>query len=92
MAEINNFDSNWWAIITIAGPIALALVLLWAALHNKTSKKRKADTERATAELYDVEARRDGMRPEKNSRAVYGHAGGARGRSDRTDGEPGSVS
>lgn len=59
-------------IITIDRPIALAAVLLCAVLHNRTPKKRKAETERATANLYDSEGRRDGMGPEADGRPTNG--------------------
>jgi hypothetical protein len=45
-----------WGIITILGPLALALVLLWALLRNRKSKPRDLDrTEQATRELYKEE-------------------------------------
>ena len=45
-----------WGIITIVGPLLLAVVLAWALLRNR--KSRPADierTERATRELYKEE-------------------------------------
>ena len=46
-----------WGIITIVGPILLALVLLWALLRNrKRSRPTDIDrTERATRDLYREE-------------------------------------
>ena len=47
--------SSLWGILTILGPIVLAVALLWAILHNRTSKRQDARTEAATRELYDKE-------------------------------------
>ena len=46
-----------WGIITIVGPILLALVLIWALLRNR-KKSRPSDinrTEQATRDLYREE-------------------------------------
>lgn len=32
--------SQFWAILTVAGPIALGLALLWATLHYRRRRKR----------------------------------------------------
>jgi len=39
-------------IMTIAGPMLLGAVLLWAMAHNRTSKAEKQRTEEATRQLY----------------------------------------
>ena len=46
-----------WGIVTIVGPVLLALVLLWALLRNrKRSRPSDVDrTERATRDLYREE-------------------------------------
>jgi hypothetical protein len=45
-----------WSLITIVGPLLLAVVLLWAFLRNKASSQSEIDrTEEATRDLYDRE-------------------------------------
>lgn len=44
---------NLYWVMTIAGPILLAAVLLWAMSHNKTSRAEKQRTEDATRRLYE---------------------------------------
>ncbi len=39
-----------WAIMTVVGPILLALVLLWAMANNRRSRAEKRRTEEATRE------------------------------------------
>ena len=51
-----------WSVMTILGPIVLAAVLLWAILHNRTSKRRKDRTEDATREIYDEQSAEDTRR------------------------------
>ncbi|MFS0738301.1 hypothetical protein ABC347_14750 [Sphingomonas sp. 1P06PA] len=41
-----------WSLITIIGPIVLAVVLIWAIFRNRTSKAELDRTEQATRELY----------------------------------------
>jgi hypothetical protein len=50
-----------WSIMTIVGPILLALVLLWVLLRSRTERVDPDRTERATHDVYDEEeaARRD---------------------------------
>ena len=46
-----------WSLLTVVGPILLAVALLWALLRNR-KKNSPADierTERATHDLYDAE-------------------------------------
>jgi type II secretory pathway pseudopilin PulG len=52
----------WWSLITIVGPIVLALVLLWAMLRNRAQRRGTHRTERATRDLYrkEEQARREG--------------------------------
>jgi hypothetical protein len=45
----------WWSLITIVGPIALALVLLWALLRNRAQRRDVGRTEQATREVYREE-------------------------------------
>ena len=44
-----------WSILTIAGPLLLAAVLLWALLRNRNSRVDPDVTEKATHEVYDEE-------------------------------------
>ncbi|QCB55711.1 hypothetical protein E5675_15550 [Sphingopyxis sp. PAMC25046] len=37
-----------WTLMTIVGPILLALVLIWAMLNNRRSRAEKERTEEAT--------------------------------------------
>ena len=48
----------FWSIITIAGPLLLGAVLLWALLRNRKAAPRDdARTEEATRNLYKEEDR-----------------------------------
>ena len=51
-----------WGVMTILGPIVLAAVLLWAILHNRTSKRQKDRTEDATRRNYDAQNAEDARR------------------------------
>lgn len=51
-----------WGVMTILGPIVLAAVILWAILHNRTSKRQKERTEEATREMYDAQSAEDARR------------------------------
>jgi hypothetical protein len=45
-----------WSLITIVGPLLLALVVLWAMLKNRKSSRGEIDrTEQATHDLYKKE-------------------------------------
>ncbi|HEY0445956.1 MAG TPA: hypothetical protein VGD19_05835 [Allosphingosinicella sp.] len=45
-----------WGIMTIVGPLLLAVVLAWAMLRNRKSRPEEIErTERATRELYKEE-------------------------------------
>lgn len=54
-------EGGFWGIMTIVGPIILGIAIIWAIMHNRTSKAQKQRTEDATRRLYDQEARDDGM-------------------------------
>jgi hypothetical protein len=56
-------SGGWnWAIIDILLPAVLVIVLLWAILRNRSSRRSIDQTERATRDAYDreEEARRSG--------------------------------
>src|SRR5688500_288904 len=44
-----------WGIMTIIGPLLLVAVIAWAALRNRSSRRRRDETERSTRELYREE-------------------------------------
>ena len=45
-----------WSLITIVGPLLLALVVLWALLKNRKSSRGEIErTEEATRDLYKKE-------------------------------------
>lgn len=46
-------DESLWSIVTIGGPIILALAILFAILNNRRSKSEEARTESATLENYE---------------------------------------
>ncbi|WP_076072177.1 hypothetical protein [Sphingomonas montana] len=47
-----------WIAITILGPVLLGAVMLWSLLRNRQqSRAKKAETERATHDLYVEEDR-----------------------------------
>jgi hypothetical protein len=55
-----NLDlSSLQGVMVIVGPIVLAAVLLWAVLHNRTSRAQKARTEDATRRVRDEQNRED---------------------------------
>ena len=51
-----------WPIITIVGPILLLVVVLWAIVRNRTSKRSYDRTEQATKDLYAEEDKREKRR------------------------------
>lgn len=51
-----------WGVMTILGPIVLAAVILWAILHNRTSKQQERRTEEATRRMYDEQSAEDARR------------------------------
>jgi hypothetical protein len=56
-------DIGSWGLMTVIGPIVLAAAIIWAILHNRTSKRERDHTEDATHRMYD-EQNRDDMRTE----------------------------
>lgn len=51
--------SSLQGVMVIIGPIVLAAVLLWAVLHNKTSRAQKERTEEATRRVREEQNRQD---------------------------------
>ena len=51
-----------WGLLTIIGPVVLAVAIIWAILHNRTSRSEDARTEAATHEMYDRQNREDELR------------------------------
>jgi hypothetical protein len=47
-----------WSIITIVGPLILAVVLLWVFLRNRKDPGNPDLTERATHDVYDEEEKK----------------------------------
>jgi len=47
---------NYWGIVTVVGPILLALAIAWAILRNRKAG-RIEETERATRDNYRAEQR-----------------------------------
>jgi len=45
--------SSIWGFAIVGGPILFALVLLWAVLHNRQSKRERDRTEDGTRQLYE---------------------------------------
>ncbi len=60
-------DTNLWGVLTIVGPILLAVAIIWAIRHNRATPREEAHTEAATKRMYDEQAKDDGMHPERNS-------------------------
>ena len=50
-------DVNYWTIVTIVGPILLALAIAWAIMRNRKSVTSIDETERGTRENYRDEQR-----------------------------------
>ena len=46
-----------WTLLTIVGAAALAAIIAWAALRNRSSQPRVEDSEEATRRLYEEEER-----------------------------------
>ncbi len=46
-----------WALLNIVGPLVLLLVIAWAVLRNRRSKRTDVDSEAATRRLYEEEDR-----------------------------------
>lgn len=62
-------DTNLWGALTIVGPILLTIALIWAIRNNRTTRRADEHTEIATKQMYDEQAREDGMDPEVNHRS-----------------------
>jgi len=52
-------SSSLQSVMIILGPVLLAAALAWAMLHNRTSRRQKAETEQATKRLYEEQDRID---------------------------------
>ncbi len=46
-----------WALMTIVGAAILAVVLAWAALRNRASRRNIAESERGARRVYEQEDR-----------------------------------
>jgi hypothetical protein len=46
-----------WSLLTIVGAIVLALVIAWAALRNRSSRREVERSEEATRRVYEEEER-----------------------------------
>ncbi len=46
-----------WTLLTIIGPLILAIVILYALIRNKTSRRTEEESEAATKRLYEEEER-----------------------------------
>jgi len=44
-----------WGLITVVGTLLLLIVIAWAALKNRTSRRTREESERATRNLYREE-------------------------------------
>lgn len=45
-------SGGWWSLMTILGPIVLAVAIAWAILNNRRSKAADERTEAATRQMY----------------------------------------
>lgn len=52
-----------WGVITIAGPIILALVLAFTMLRNRRSRSEKLRSEQAVRDQHNEERRAEGVPP-----------------------------
>lgn len=52
-----------WSVITIAGPIILALVLAFAILRNRRSRAEKLRSEQAVRDQHNADRRSEGLPP-----------------------------
>ena len=48
-----------YLLMAIIGPALLIIAIAWAILHNRGSRRRREDTERATRNLYEEVDRAD---------------------------------
>lgn len=62
MGEISqSFSGGFWAMMTIVGPILLALVMIVAMVRNRRSKAEKDRTEDAVRRQHEEERRKEGL-------------------------------
>ena len=54
-----------WGLLTILGPIVLAAALIWAMLHNRSSRREIERTEEATKKLYEEQNADDEAREKR---------------------------
>lgn len=52
-----------WSVITIAGPILLALAVIIAILRNRRSADEKRANEQALRDRHDMDRRAEGLPP-----------------------------
>ncbi|HEX8527593.1 hypothetical protein [Allosphingosinicella sp.] len=54
---MNGMDSGGinWSLLTIIGPALLAMVILWALIRNRASRRTKEESEQGTRRLYQQE-------------------------------------
>lgn len=52
-----------WSVITIAGPILLALAILFAMVRNRRSRAEKQRSEQAVRDQHDAARRAEGLPP-----------------------------
>lgn len=57
-------DVTLQGLIVILGPIVLIAAIAWAMYNNKRSRRQVAQTEEATARLYDEQGAADKARDE----------------------------
>ena len=52
-----------WGVITIAGPILLAIFIIAAIMSNRRSRAEKQRSEQAVRDQHNAERRKDGAPP-----------------------------
>ena len=50
-----DFGGFNWSLLNIVGPAILLIVIAWAVLRNRRSRRTDAESEAATHRLYDQE-------------------------------------
>jgi hypothetical protein len=50
-----DFGGFAWNLLKLVAPIVLIVVIVWAIMHNRATRRAKDDTERATHRLYEEE-------------------------------------
>lgn len=51
--------SSLWGVLTILGPVALVIAIVWAMRHNRGTPEQVQATEDATRRMYDEQSRLD---------------------------------